>query len=358
MMGELIHDLSNEITVLQGWALLARGEVDAGRLAGSEVDRVLEISSSVGQMLRDMLETVGGRGLSPEVTFDPLALTEETLAQRIRELSGLTVRLHSMLAPGVRIAGRSSFWSRSLGNLLSNAARYARREIVVSLLEQGTEDGTMVLLRVEDDGPGVEPGVRESIFRPFSRGEDGDMGLGLSSAVWAVTQLGGEIGYREGSALGGASFEMRVPAARPVVQRARPARVEQGESLRGLRIALVDDDPAVRRALTRLLRRSGAEVTELLPESDAELLLLHRLEEADPQLILLDLRMGGQGGLSLWNRMCLEAPELAGRVIFMSGAAPGDPDWEQARHTGQPSISKPFELGRLAELVRAFRATG
>ncbi|MBA2671278.1 MAG: hypothetical protein H0U67_12965, partial [Gemmatimonadetes bacterium] len=43
MTGELIHDLANEMTVLQAWALLARGEQEAGRSASSELERVLRI---------------------------------------------------------------------------------------------------------------------------------------------------------------------------------------------------------------------------------------------------------------------------------------------------------------------------
>jgi CheY-like chemotaxis protein len=356
MMGELIHDLSNEIAVLQGWALLARGEVEAGRLANGEIERVLEISGSAGHMLRDMLETLGGRKLSPEVTFDPLALTEETLSQRIREMSGLTVRLHSLLTPGTRVGGRASFWTRGLGNLLSNAARYARGEIAVSLMEEGGApgEGRWVVLRVEDDGPGIAPGVRSSVFRPFWRGEDGELGLGLSSAAWAVGQLGGEIEYQDRSVLGGASFVLRVPVAARVV--GTPGGSGLPAELRGLRIALVDDDPAVRRALSRLLQRGGAEALELATDGLEPEDLVRGIEALRPDVVLLDLRLGSRGALSVWNCMCIEAPGLTGRVIFMSGASPADADCEQAVHTGQPFLGKPFDLARLGEAIRQLRA--
>jgi CheY-like chemotaxis protein len=358
MMGELIHDISNEITVLQGWALLARGEVEAGRAPGTEVQRVLEISTGLGQMMRDMLETMADRTVSPELGFEPLPVTESALAQRVRELSGLTVRLHSELGEGARVDGRVSFWTRVVANLLSNAARHARGEIDVRLLAAELRGRPAVRLRVEDDGPGIDPASRAAIFRPFWRGENGEVGLGLSSVVWAVRQLEGEIEYRDGGPLGGAAFEVTVPLGdRPCERSSRPPRPRY-ELLRGMRISLIDDDHAVRRALTRLFQRAGVEVVEHLPGLESEDEVLVRIEASQPEMILLDLRLGAYGGLPIWNRMCLEMPELADRVIFMSGALPGDPDWERAQHTGRPFLTKPFDLDEVVELARAFRAGG
>src|SRR5688572_7869777 len=76
--GELVHDLANEVQVLQGWAMLARGEAVTGQAPVAELQHVVDISSRLGRMLRDMLETVSGQEVSPELVFDPHALTEAT----------------------------------------------------------------------------------------------------------------------------------------------------------------------------------------------------------------------------------------------------------------------------------------
>jgi CheY-like chemotaxis protein len=355
MTGELIHDLANEMTVLQAWALLARGEQEAGRSASSEMDRVLEISTDLGVMMRDILETVGGRTLSPEADFDPVRLTETALNQRVRELSGITVRFESFLPGEVKVGGRSSFWSRSVRNLLSNAARHARREIAVTLREVRGERGRQVVLRIEDDGPGVSPDRRDAIFRPLVRGDDGEVGLGLSSVVWATGQLGGEISCEPGEVLGGAAFEIRVPMARPTAAPRGIEGIPAARYLDRMRIVLIENDPSVRRSLKRLLSRFGAEVLDLIAEDGDGDLLLSRVEGALPDMILLNLEPGKQGGLSLWNRMCLDCPELADLVVFTGGDADIDPGWQLAQHTGQPFLAKPYVLGDLAAIARSFR---
>jgi CheY-like chemotaxis protein len=355
MTGELIHDLANEMTVLQAWALLARGEQEAGRTASSEIERVLEISTDLGVMMRDILETVGGRTVSPDAGFDPVRLTEATLDQRVRELSGITVRFASSLAPGTRIAGRSSFWSRSVRNLLSNAARHARREIAVALGEVDGDRGPQVVLRVEDDGPGIAPDRREEIFHPLVRGCDGEIGLGLSSVVWATGQLGGEVSYAPGSGLGGAAFEIRVPVARRAPAPRGIEGIEAARYLEGMRIVMIESDSSVRRSFKRLLTRLGAIVLDLIAEDGDRDLLLSRLEGALPEMILLDLEPGKQGGLSLWNRMCLECPDLADRVVFTGGDAAVDPGWQLAQHTGRPFLAKPYSLDDLAAIAKTFR---
>ncbi len=358
-MGELVHDLNNEVTILQGWAMLARGELDAGRLPGDEVDRVVGITDVLARMLRDMMDTVAGRGLSPEVTFDPLALTEEVLADRVRALGSATLRLHSSLPEGVRIAGRASFWVRALSNLVGNATRYARTQISVSLSSRAPGEGPpVIVLRVEDDGCGIPAAHQADVFQPFWRGEGGETGLGLSSVAWAVSQLGGTVTYRDDSPLGGAAFEIQLSAAprllsRPQLERHLAAELEP---IRGARIMLVDDDRAVRHAIRRLLERAGLEVREFDPAGEPEAHVLQAILSCQPDAMLLDLRLGERGGLALWNRMCLEMPRLAGRVIFVTGAAPGEPDWEQARLTGQPLLGKPFDLKELARIVVRFRA--
>lgn len=352
VMSELVHDLSNEVTVLHGWALLARGEMDAGRAADAEMQRVLEASAGLGAMLRDVVATVAGQRLSPEVTFDPHARAEAVIAQHVRRASPLTIRLHSSLPPRVAIHGRSSFWDRILANLLGNATRYARHEVDVSLRLEETGTGRHVVLRVEDDGSGVQAQDRENIFRPFWHGLEGVTGLGLGAVAWLTAQLGGEASYADDAGLGGAAFEVRVPVAGVRGGRRREADAVDTGALEGRKVLLVDDDQAVRTAVTRLLCRFGAEVREVNPSGEPEDALMEAIFCAVPEVILLDLRFGVQGGVALWRRLEAVVPRLAERVVFVTGASPGEADWAAAEATGQPVLPKPFDLGLLARTIR------
>jgi CheY-like chemotaxis protein len=371
VMGELVHDLANDIAVLQSWALLADGELAAGRAPDVEVKRVVEISGALGHMLRDVLATLVEDGLSPEVQFDPAAVAESVISRRVRDLPALGIRFRSDLPKGTTVRGRHSFWVRTVANLLGNSTRYARGDILVTLALDRSGSRTMVVLRVEDDGPGVPAAEREDVFRPGWRGEPGGSGLGLSSVAWSVAQLGGEVCYREGSPLGGAAFEVRVPAAGPLARRAANASAGSGvrllapppslaasPSLAGLRLLVIDDDEGVRQVLGRLLRRVGADVRELDPVGEPEEQLVLEVLRTLPDVVLLDLRLGERGGLSLWHRLRAELPQLARVVIFLTGASPGDPDWDAAAASGQPVLNKPFEVAKLALAIRSLRARG
>jgi FixJ family two-component response regulator len=83
----------------------------------------------------------------------------------------------------------------------------------------------------------------------------------------------------------------------------------------GGRVFLVDDDAAVRRALTRLLRAGGLDV-ESFPSADA---LLAALEIHEPACVVADLRMPGLSGLDLQDELARRGVDLP--LLFISGRA-------------------------------------
>ena len=72
-------------------------------------------------------------------------------------------------------------------------------------------EGASVHLEVGDDGPGVDPQVRERLFAPGTSGPAGGTGLGLGIARRVARSLGGEVSLAEAGATGGATFVLRLP---------------------------------------------------------------------------------------------------------------------------------------------------
>ena len=129
------------------------------------------------------------RGLNPDVDF-------------VTDASDLAIEANISV----------THFHRMLNNLLTNAARYARRRVRVAWVSNG---GSFVL-SVEDDGFGVPPYQRERVFEPFTRLDpsrsrhSGGMGLGLAIAQRIAQRHGGIITI-EDSALGGALFKLTIP---------------------------------------------------------------------------------------------------------------------------------------------------
>jgi signal transduction histidine kinase len=105
-----------------------------------------------------------------------------------------------------------------LGNLLDNACKYSKGAADPRVwLRAATQDGRLVL-EVEDRGPGVAVGERQSIFRPFRRGRGADVtaggvGLGLALAERWARLLGGRLTLRAGPEGNGACFRLELPLA-------------------------------------------------------------------------------------------------------------------------------------------------
>jgi len=96
--------------------------------------------------------------------------------------------------------------ARAVDNLISNAVRYAKSEIILSCHRAKGK----IVLCVADDGAGVAPDAMPHIFERFYKGIDGNHGIGLSIAKTIVEQQGGEISAVN-SADGGAVFTITLP---------------------------------------------------------------------------------------------------------------------------------------------------
>lgn len=70
-------------------------------------------------------------------------------------------------------------------------------------------------LRVADDGPGIEPGIRERIFEPFFTTRRQGFGLGMAVVHRIVDSLGGMVLVEDSPSGEGAAFLIGLPAASP-----------------------------------------------------------------------------------------------------------------------------------------------
>lgn len=118
---------------------------------------------------------------------------------------------------------------RVIANLLHNALKYTPRETRIRLAAQA-EDSWLVL-RVEDDGPGISMRDRAQIFRGFFRSPgardsgQGGSGLGLAICLSIVSAHGGRI-WADARPGGGARFTIALPLSRMPPRRSlgRPHR--------------------------------------------------------------------------------------------------------------------------------------
>jgi len=113
------------------------------------------------------------------------------------------------------------------------------------------------------------------------------------------------------------------------------------------RVLVVDDEPAVRRALEKGLIRAGHLVSTAPGGEQA----CEVLESQQVDAILMDLRMPGMSGRTLYHVILSQWPHLATRVAIMSGDPEGDDEGEWLRLYRLPVIAKPFELAQVFGMI-------
>ena len=199
------HELRTPLTSIRGNAEgIVYGIIEpqaAGRVILSESDKL-------GGMVEDILYLSRmGKG-KPEGSAEPIDL-REVLSLCVSEQNaeakkkGLSFRFDFDEEP-VLLAIREQDAQRLFGNLISNAVRYASKEICLSChRKEHTAD-----IRVADDGPGIRPEDLPHVFERFYKGKDGKHGIGLAIAQSVVEAYHGTICARNQD---GAVFEVTFP---------------------------------------------------------------------------------------------------------------------------------------------------
>jgi len=232
-------------------------------------------------------------------------------------------------------------------NLLLNSAQAIEEGggslVVVST--SSTRDG--ILLRVEDDGPGVPPEIAQRVFDPFftTKGADRGTGLGLSVCADIVHRHRGTFRLCKGK-LSGACFEAFIPLQTGLLPRITPTSSLPPPGP-PLRILVIDDEVMLIRAYRRLLGRQHDVVAAYGGE---EALAVLSCDQAF-DLILCDLMMPGTDGPGVYEGLQQTYPDLLERVVFSSGGPTSARAQEFLRRPGIVCLDKPISSEALLDFV-------
>jgi PAS domain S-box-containing protein len=232
------------------------------------------------------------------------------------------------------------------GNAANNEIRVVTR----------TGDDGRAVIEVSDTGEGMPPRVAKRIFEPFftTKLVGIGTGLGLSICQRIVHELGGSI--EVDSAIGkGTTFRVSLPPGRPALEdelRAAPT-LPQPSARRG-RILVVDDEPAIGKAVQRVLALDH-DVVSTTSAVEAQLRIA-RGERFD--VIFLDLMMPQVTGQELYEALCREAPEQASAVVFLTGGAFTPAARRFLDQVPNQRIDKPFDAFHVRAVVNTFVTGG
>src|SRR5688572_9371432 len=285
-------------------------------------------------------------------------VVRETLALRAYEQKVNNIQVVEALAHGLpEVFADGHQIKQVLLNLLINAEQACitangRGTIVVRTSHDA--DRSSAVLEVNDDGPGVPEDAQGRIFDPFFTTKEvgKGTGLGLTVAYAIVQEHSGRI-WLTSTKGQGASFFVELPVSGQHLNAPAARGAQQPVSLeafKGLRVLVVEDEPALAVAVAEALQDAGFEVDRAGDGEEG----LTRLTEANYDLIVCDLKMPRIDGMQFYRAMAAATPALARRVIFVTGDVAGTDAERFLEETACRWLSKPFRLG---DLLRAARDT-
>ncbi len=278
----------------------------------------------------------------------PMDAAVTMAGHEIRHRAKLTVDVPADL----KVLGNESQLGQVFLNLLLNAARAIddgdaqRNEVRV----RARAVDPSIHIEIIDTGRGIPAQLLDRLFEPFftTRAAAEGIGLGLPVSRRIIESHGGTMTVKSRAGRG-TTFTVVLPRVEPEQARtvAEPTP-EQAPLLprRGRRVLAVDDERAIGEMIGDLLGQRQ-DVTAVTSATEA----LSYLRDGDFDLILLDLMMPGVSGQELFEWLESERPDLAGRVVFMTGGA-----FTPQASSFLPTIDnrvlhKPFGLGELREVL-------
>ena len=205
--GSLAHALKTPLAILmdEGQLLDKAGQVNAAQVIKQQCQHMQRQIDY--QMAR---ARAAGRALPGAVTIVGPAIRSVTSAlSRLYRDRGVTFNFEG--PEDLPVACDPQDFSEIVGNLMDNAAKWAQARVSISV---SRNDGS-VIVKVDDDGPGIPPESWETVFGLGERLDDNmpGAGLGLAIARELVTLYAGQL-WIEGSSLGGTSACLKMPIVR------------------------------------------------------------------------------------------------------------------------------------------------
>jgi PAS domain S-box-containing protein len=359
------HELRTPLNAVLGWIQLLRTGTLPEERQGHAL-RVIERNARVQeQLIADLLDV-------SRVITGRLRLNVHHV--RVHEVVDMAVEVvrPSATERGIilnvdidtdapEVLGDSDRLQQVIWNLLTNAVKFTPSGGHIEVMLR--TELPHVVVSVRDSGKGMAAEFLDYVFLPFRQADASfarrqkGLGLGLAITRSLVEMHAGTVeAYSEGEGKG-ATFVVRLPVATlrpemtprvPPFARATPPPMRAPtHALQDMTILVVEDEPDSRELLVSLLEQHGAKVLAAASVAEA----LDKLTLATPQVLLSDVGLPGEDGLSLIRKVrSLPMGETLPAIALTAFVSPADR--QRAMDAGfNAHIAKPIEPEELIRVL-------
>jgi len=253
------------------------------------------------------------------------------------------------------LEGDATRLEQIITNLLNNAAKYTEEggKITLSTMRAGS----YALIRVEDTGVGISPGLLGHVFDLFTQADrslahsQGGLGLGLTLVRQLVEKHGGTVTAASNGTGQGSSFTVQLPllpADQPAVESIHVSLPNPAvPQLSAFRIMVVDDFVDAAESLAMLLEMEGHEVRTVHCGMQA----IEQAQVFRPRVVLLDIGLPDLNGYEVAIRL-RELPETRGAMLIALTGYGRTEDRNRSKSAGfDHHLLKPVNFDTLSVLL-------
>ncbi|MEM8635263.1 MAG: ATP-binding protein [Pseudomonadota bacterium] len=389
-LASMSHEIRTPLNGILGMAQALRSR-DLNRDEMDMVETILDSSRSLMTILNDILDLskieAGRLDLSPvNVDFRHRVSRIQKFFRPAAEDKGLYLKLvvdprvpAELVIDTVRVR-------QCISNLVSNAIKFTSRGgIIIAAKSEmiGDDDTHLITVHVSDTGIGLAPEQRENLFESFTQADAsttrrfGGTGLGLSIARRLARMMGGDITVASKQGKGSVftfTFEAKALSGAPIAEipekplRTKPSLIthldetsvdtqeeepevdKRTNSLRGMRVLIVDDNAVNRRVARLFVEPLGMIATEAAQGQEA----LEMLTAEHFDLVLLDMHMPLMDGHETIRRIRTSKESWSNVVVIALTADAMAGDREKCLAMGMNGyVAKPVDQRELfSELLK------
>jgi signal transduction histidine kinase/ActR/RegA family two-component response regulator len=361
-LATLSHELRTPLNSILGWIQLLRTQSN-NRIDPKYALEVIERNAKAqSELISDILfvSRVITNKLELNLEVIDLVAVVQSAIDVVRPLiETKKIRLNTSFDSGIKqINGDFDRLQQVFWNLLSNAIKFTPREgeINVRLINKDKN----LEIEISDSGQGIKPEFLPFVFERFRQADSsytrqvGGLGLGLAIVRHLVELHGGSVSVASEGENHGSAFTVTLPIF--AQQKSQPTEMQnlkesqQEESLKDVRVLLVEDDADSREMLKIMFEQYGINVAVAATAAEA----LESVKQNPPDVLISDVGLPGEDGYELIGKIRQLAPEQGGLIpaIALTGYA-SIQDRNHAIEVGyQNHLAKPVDIDKLFELVK------
>lgn len=189
------HEINQPVATIRAYADNARVFLERGQNGSAEenLGEIAALTERIGTITEE-LKAFGRKGRTPPEAVNLRSAIEGAVVLLRSRFGGRLEALHITLpAPDLTVIGNRVRLEQVLINLFQNALEALEGRVDARVEVSVQEISEEVTVRVTDNGPGIAPSIRHSLFTPFNTSKENGLGLGLVISKDIVADYGGRI---------------------------------------------------------------------------------------------------------------------------------------------------------------------